>query len=87
MPALPKDEFADVTGLVISLGEDAFKRSPVGRADALAWRQPDSLIGTDRHHVPQMQLLLLADKIVTLPIPSCLLAPHSLQKPTSATPG
>src|SRR5512142_484240 len=50
------------------IGEDAFKRTPVGVPDALTWRQPDAMIGADRHHVLQMQLLQCTDKITAFSI-------------------
>ncbi len=67
-PALPKDDLADVPRVLLPVGEDAFKRSPVGVADALVWRQPDAMIGTNRYHVREMQLLQFADKITALPV-------------------
>jgi hypothetical protein len=50
-PALSKDDLADKTSVLFPIGEDAFKRSPVGVPHALTWWQPDAMIGADRHHV------------------------------------
>ena len=68
VPALPKDHLADEARVLLPIGEDPFKQPPVGVADALTWRQPDAMIGTDCHHILEMQLLQFADKIAALPI-------------------
>jgi len=65
---LSKDDLADVTGLAVSIGEDAFKRSPVRVAHALAWWQPDAMLGADRHYVLEMQFFQFADKIAAFAI-------------------
>jgi hypothetical protein len=68
VPALPKDEFSDKTRALLPVGEDPFKRPPIGVADALAWRQPDAVVGADRYHIPEMQLLQFTDKVTALSI-------------------
>jgi hypothetical protein len=75
--ALTKDKLTDIPGVVIPIGEDALKRSPVRVAHALAWRQPDTVVGPNRHHVPQMQLLQFADQSAAFSIEA--LCQHDLK--------
>ncbi len=86
-PALPKDDLTDGAGLAVSIGEDAFKRSPVRVAHALTWRQPDTVVGTNGHHVLQMQLLQFSDKIAAFPIQAIGQHHLKLKTPTAAILG